>query len=623
MIFMLIKSLHAIILLFLLFLFLACGDEDSNSGMDVRVYSQGPVLRAVVKDARGQIALQKDLSQNIYHFDSNPIFPISATSNMKDTFIDADFDTLRSASDIIFNDTLYSVTSLLSLQTTLLLESADINTTSYEYNVTKYKNAITQYTHAFSISSNDFLYKTALESREINLAVLTDTLYIARQGSDFNASNIKILDENFTTIYNFYNEYLATKEIGDAARYGAFYNTLNLLDAKKIQRSQQNIMPSIPAYLNKDYAENILNLPDSAMLSSVYNSKSNLAYWAIKIDADKNIAYMAAGNDGMDTIDISAPKARLENQDNNIIGFATAIETMDRNDARCIFLADQENQLVIYGLWPLSHADDVNASSLIGHYKNSATTGAKTFDVDFTASNANNLELLLVSNGIAGLEIFNTDTFTCKDTIDLNSSSRLNIAAIGSDTYSSVVASNQKIIYIADGANGLISVDISGSQPIILNTTALKNSEIAYNLHMVPNSNELYVSTDSGIQIYNTDNTGSIVYRGLYATEGSRANVLGETLKVSLSENHKALFIADITAGVKVIDITDSTHPKLCGSAYFSAANIIERSAVRDVVLLEHDDGRKEVYIANDSNGLIVIDDVSHLLFEHCKGLLD
>jgi len=591
--------------------------------MDVRVYSQAPVLRAVVKDARGQLALQSDLSKNIYHFDNDPVFPITATSNLQDTFIDADFDALRSASDIVFDDTLYSVTSLLSLQTTVLLQSADINTSSLEYNVTKYKNAITQYSHAFSLSSNTLLYKTPIDSTDINLAILTDTLYIARQSPDFNASNSEVLNENFTTIYNFYNEYLSTKEIADAARYGAFYNILNLLDKKKILRSQQNTMPSIPANLNEDYLENIVNLPDLAMLSSEYNAKSNLAYWAIKIDAEKEIAYIAAGNDGMDTVDISAPKERLENQDNNTTGFATAIETMDRDDARCIFLADQENQLVIYGLWPLSHADDANASSLLGHYKNSATAGAKTFDVDFTTTNANNLEFLLVSNGIAGLEIFNTDSFTCKDTIDLNSTSRLNTTAIGSDAHSSVVASNQKIIYVADGANGLISVDISGSQPLILNTTALQHGEIAYNLHMVPNSNELYVSTDSGIQIYNTDNTGSIVYRGLYATEGSRANILGETLKVSLSKNHRALFIADITAGVKVIDITDSTHPKLCGAAYFSAANIIERSAVRDVVLLEHDDGRKEVYIANDSNGLIVINDATHLLFEHCKGLLD
>jgi hypothetical protein len=61
----------------------------------------------------------------------------------------------------------------------------------------------------------------------------------------------------------------------------------------------------------------------------------------------------------------------------------------------------------------------------------------------------------------------------------------------------------------------------------------------------------------------------------------------------------------------------------LCGVAYFSAQNIVERSAVRDVVLVEKDDGSKKVYIANDSNGLIVIDDADHLLFDHCKNLLD
>ena len=165
---MFIKSLHVTLPLLVSLLLLACSDESSSSGMDVRVYSQAPVLRAVVKDARGQLALQSDLSKNIYHFDKNPIFPITATSNLQDTFIDADFDTLRSASDIVFNDTLYSVTSLLSLETTALLESADINTTSLEYNVTKYKNATTQYTHAFSLSSNELLYKTPIDSTNIN-----------------------------------------------------------------------------------------------------------------------------------------------------------------------------------------------------------------------------------------------------------------------------------------------------------------------------------------------------------------------------------------------------------------------------------------------------------------------
>lgn len=603
-------------------LFLGC-DDTSQTGLHVTLYSQAPVLRAVLKDAQGQIATQDDLSQNSYRFKRSPVFPIVASSNSKDSFIDMDFDGNRSASDIVFSDTLYSVTPLISLTTTALLEAADIDPVSLDYNVTKYKNATSQYAHAFSLSSDELLSKTPLESTNVNLAVLTDTIYDARMSSEFNASHPDTLDKQFNIIQNFYNEYLSTKELSDAAKYHASYNALKLLDEKKIVRALQNTMPTIPSYLNRDYVDNIQNLPHSALLSSAYNQESNLAYWAMKIDASNEVAYLAAGNDGFDAVDIRYAQARLENQQNDGSGFGTSIDYMDRDAARCIFLADQENQLVIYGLWPLDHANDPNATSFIDHYRNTTTAGAKTFDVEYSSTNANNSELLFISNGAAGLEIFDVSHFTCREAVDLNDTNRVNTTAIGSDTHASAVSSNQKIVYVADGANGLISVDISGAEPQILKTTLLQNSEMAYNLHTVPNSNELYVSTDKGIQIYNTDNSGNIVFRGLYATEGSRANVLGETLRVSLSDNHKALFIADITGGMKIIDISDSTNPELCGGAYFSAANDFERTAVRDVVLLEKSDGTKQVYIANDSNGLIVIDDASDLLFEHCKGLLD
>jgi hypothetical protein len=620
---MILKNYLRLTLFSFILLFIFSCEEESDSGMNVRVYSQAPVLRAVVKDSKGQIAVQKNLNENIYYFQNSPVFPIVALSNTKDTFIDMDFDGNKTASDIVFDDTLYSMTPLISLSTTVLLESADINFTTNEYNVTKYKDAIYNYTHAFSISSDEFLYKSAVEGSSINLASFTDTVYDARQYTDYNASDTDKLSKKYTMIQNFYYEYLSSLSIGDSAKYHAYFNSLLLLDNKKIFRAQQNTMPSVPDMINRDYDENIKNLPDSAMLSSLYNTQSNLAYWAIQIDDDYEIAYLASGNDGFDTVDISAPKERLENQNIDGIGFGTYISYIDREDTRCIFLANQERQLSIYGVWPVDHVDDSNSSSYLGGYANTEVDSAKTFDVGFTNTNADNMQLLLVSNFKAGLEIFTLDGMKCDTSVELNSSQRLNTTAIGSETYSSVVSSNQKIIYVADGANGIISVDISGSKPVIISTTALKNSEIAYNLHMVPNSNELYISTDNGVQIYNTDNTGKISYRGLYPTEGSRANTFGETLRVSLSKNHQALFVADITSGVKILDIRDSLNPKLCGVAYFSAQNIVERSAVRDVVLVEKDDGSKKVYIANDSNGLIVIDDADHLLFDHCKNLLD
>ncbi len=597
--------------------------SDENTTKIVEVYSAAPVMRAVVKDASGQIAQQADLGVNRYRFSKTILYPISVQANGSDSYIDLDFDGTRSASDAIFSDTLYSVTPVVTLVTTALLEHADVNSSRGDYNVSAYRQERDAYAHAFSIAASELESKTPLQSNSRNLSSLSDTIFYERVSGDFNASDTDAMMATFNRMSNFHNEYLYTRSDESAVKYSAFYHALELIESKLLSRANPNFMPSIPAFMNTEYASEIANLPSDSLLSSEYNDASNLAYWAIANDEANTIAYVAAGNDGFDVVETSTPSARLDNRDDNSSGFGTSIRYMDRDDARCIFLADQENQVSIAGVWPLSNVTYENgASSYLGNYR-SATSGAKSFDIDFASTNAGNLEYLLISNGPAGLEIVDATSLTCKSAVELNASHRFNATAIGSDTHSAVMASNRKIVYAADGAAGIIAVDISGSAPTVLGTTALYNTQSAYNLEMVANSNELYVSTDEGVQIYNTDNSGAIVFRSFMPTEGSRANTLGETLRVSASANNRALFVADITGGIKVFDVSDSANPKLCGAAYFSAANLAERSAVRDVYLQEHTDGRKTLYIANDSNGLIQLDDASDLLFDHCKSLLE
>jgi hypothetical protein len=270
------------------------------------------------------------------------------------------------------------------------------------------------------------------------------------------------------------------------------------------------------------------------------------------------------------------------------------------------------------------------SSTLIDLYRlserggyNSGVVNAKAYDVHYTTTNAKNLELLLIADGVAGLKIIDATTLTCDSNFDLNSSYVIGSEQIGNDTHGVTVSNNRKIVYIADGSSGVKSIDISSSVPVLIDTIALRHGTSAYDIHLAANSNELYVSTDKGVEIFDSDDTGVLQYVGHYLTEGSRANTLGETVRVDRSENAKALFIADVTGGVKVLDISDSSYPRLCGVAYFTVGDIAQRSAVRDLELYELENGDKKLYIANDSNGIILIDSIEDILFEHCKGLLD
>ena len=62
---MILKNYLRLTLFSFILLFIFSCEEESDSGMNVRVYSQAPVLRAVVKDSKGQIAVQKNLNENI------------------------------------------------------------------------------------------------------------------------------------------------------------------------------------------------------------------------------------------------------------------------------------------------------------------------------------------------------------------------------------------------------------------------------------------------------------------------------------------------------------------------------------------------------------------------------
>ncbi len=612
-------KLYSIFITSLAILLLGCGSGGGNSeSYDVTVYSIAPVLRAVVKDASGQLAIQTDMQENRYTFSQKIVWPVTATTDGAESFVDVDFNGKKSSFDIALSTTLYSNTSSVSEVTTALLQSAHINATTLEFNQTQYMTALKEMTRRYSVPSQYILHATPLTSSNKRLSILNDALFQARQQTDYNVSNMTELDTYFNIAETFYNRFLHTMNASDAAKYYESLAVLELIDAKRLKPLFSNVTPELPSYLNHDYNTTMKDVDEMRLLFSSYNSTNNMAYWDIAFDADLLRAYVAAGNDGFDLIDTSIPMYRLGSYEQNVSGFGMGITYFDRFDNRCIAVASLENEVLFYEA-PYYDLDEISYS---GHFT-SGIAGAKAYDVVYASTNAHSSELLLVASGLAGLQVIDIGNFSCRGIDDLNGSNVLGATPIGVETYGIAVSNNRKIIYIADGSSGVISVDISGASPQLLDTIALQHGAKAYKIHLASNSSELYVSTDTGVEIISSDDTGALVYKGYYPTEGSRANALGETLKVDRSRNAKALFVADVTGGLKIVDVSESRYPKLCGVAYFKSGDIAQRSAVRDVKLVESMEGVVALLIANDANGLIQIDDARTLLFEHCKGLLD
>ncbi len=616
------------ILLFTLLVLTSCSREDDVPPVtpvvyEVKLYALAPVLLAVVVDKNGQIAVQKNLSTNIYTFTTKPELPLSATTNEKTTFIDTDFDGKRSAFDLVYDEELHSnsIQAITHLNDALL-HAADLNSTN-EFNTTKYASALVDMQTRFSLSADDIEHQTPRTASSKNVGILSDTLTFEKENLRFDPTKLETLAEPYKLISDFYTQFLSTKSIVNAVKYNESLSALALIDQKLVTRAIENEKPRIPDYLNSEYLDAIENIPSTALLSSEYNNK-DLAYFALSLDTINNLAYIAAGNDGLDTVDTSSATSRLSNDYNGSTKvFATELDYVDKSDNRCIFVASMQNQVEIYGVDPLSDVNDINVSKIIGSYK-SLELNASVYDVQYFKTNTDSLEYLLVANGIAGLEIVDIQDIECNVSNTLTSTSRYNSSNIGTDSRSVLTSSNGVKVYSADGANGIYIVDIKGSSPVVSGPVVLENNESAYDLYRIPNHNELYISTDNGIQIYNTsDDSSSVVSKGRYQTEGAHFSTNTEIIKVEGSKNNKALFIADLSGGIKILDISYSQNPQLCGVAYFAGANVLEQTTVRDLKLDEQSNGSKSLYIANDSNGLIKIEDAKSVLFEHCKTLLD
>ena len=620
-----------LLLTFISISFFSCSDDPLAPVApvyNVKVYALAPVLLARVEDASGKLAFQSNLSKNIYTFSSKPKLPIKALSNGSSAYVDVDYDGKKTANDVVFDEVLYTNSlDVASEITTLLLASSELNSSNMEFNQTHYDQNIAKLKNYFNLNNSDILEKTPYDASSKNASILSDTIFLELRLNDFNASDYDGLKNRFNFIETFFTSHLLGLDVNSSAKYHANLEALEMIDASFLKRIEPNSMPFIHSFLNSTYTNDITNINDSSKLSNLYND-DNLAYWGMSLDKTNNLAYIASGKDGLDVVDIASASAKIANaKDTNDSSFSNEVIYTDKKVSRCIFVADQERGINIFGT-PLNSLTTVDSLTLRGAYRDDINASI-SYDMEYIRTNTDinssssfNLERLVVAQGVLGLRVIDVKDIECNTSVSFNADDSVFKQSIGIDVRSVAVSSNGKVVYITDGVKGIKSIDISGSSAIELNSTALNGSEIAYDVHSTPHSNSLYVSSSKGVQLFQSDDNSKMLFQSYYHTEGARANDLGENLKVQLSSNSKALFIADISGGLKVLDISNSKEPQLCGVAYFRGANIQQPSSVRDIKLVENG-LTKELFIANDSVGLIKLDDARSVLFNHCKNLLD
>jgi len=141
----------------------------------------------------------------------------------------------------------------------------------------------------------------------------------------------------------------------------------------------------------------------------------------------------------------------------------------------------------------------------------------------------------------------------------------------------------------------------------------LQDSAEAYNLKLFNNDNELIVTTDQGIQIYDVQGDNSLSFISSYKSEGSQKDYFQ---KVDMYEDY--LFFTDGYKGLKVLKLNSSFEPMLCGVEYFAPKD--RDYELAKVESIDHyiENGEVNLLVGVSSYGIVKFK-LKDILFEHCK----
>ena len=187
----------------------------------------------------------------------------------------------------------------------------------------------------------------------------------------------------------------------------------------------------------------------------------------------------------------------------------------------------------------------------------------------------------------------------------------------GGSVYSQAFSSDGENIY-ATKNNIIERYDLS-SLPVTLSGTYTIKGDDAYNLKMISHNgiDELFVSTNKGVELYDVLNNRDLNFISSYNTEGAQ---IGYLPKMSFISDKNILLFTDGYQGLKAIKYDSSFNPKLCGVGYFSPYS--DKTKLAKVTSVDtykdNTDGQYYVIVGIDGFGVAKFK-LNDLLFKHCQ----
>ena len=592
-----------------------------NSVKCVSVHTLGNVVNAVVTDSNLQVARYNPLT-SLYCFDKPINFPINAKV-LPSTYIDVDYDNIKSANDIKpkFKE-LKSYVNFIDLVT-------DMEARAIDKNISYYKNLdINSTVYIPTIQEIKDYYKNLIEDKyNINLNYpLIDEKILNFAAYDYNLSNSLDLNADLFDSYNnlelFFSSYLDNPEIYDKVKYYSFYHSLELLDKKLIKRVDIIHKPSI-TYLHSS------NLP---IVNKFINVRDNLIAKDIKVD--NNLIFIASGKDGVSRLDTNLTFLGNKKIDDT---FSNSYN-LDLISSDYLVVADGGEGIDIFKLlynnfYPINKIFykyyDESANQYVPITIDDSSGGFKQIDevisvksyvsplkenmwLSFGTKN-NGLYLVDLKKVLSKMDTNISTPIVYNPNDDINNT--LWITGDGGSVYSQAFSSDGENLY-ATKDNIIEKYNLSSLLNISTPITFTIKAQKGYNLKMITKNgiDELFVSTNEGVELYDVLNNGDLEFVSEYTTEGAEDGYLP---KMSFIGEKNILLFTDGYKGLKAIKYDYSNNPMLCGVGYFYPLGDVTKLAKVTSVDTYKENNEYYVIVGIDGFGVAKFK-LNDLLFKHC-----
>ena len=586
-----------IINLFLLLSFLGCEVDKSSSSTlitpvnsnGIKIFTLAPVLNAVVRDAANQVAIYNEGTQQ-YRFKNSISYPITASTTTQ-TYIDVDYDNNKTANDLNVNN--YFIQKGLK---SFCNEINYLTALYYEQNLSASGITTDQYISDIQNRYGINICSDAMKNEESAKVLFAAYDYVVSEG---NLTNLSDIENKLTLVDDFFT--LELTNIIDKIEYYSAYDALIRLDNSQASRVDTIHKPEISTTLR-------------AKLTLV--NQNSTAIDVFDILHFNNFTYLAAGQDELASTDKDLANQKFSS-DVSLLSFGRRLDSHSFGADDCLFLANSFVGLTSFKIDGLGFTKEANITSYSNDVNISKFSNASVTNSNSYVSKNSNKRLLGISTSDKGYYLINIkESFNgCKPILkDINSTRDFIIQEQNGSVVDATFRDDGTYLYVSHKEDGVYGykTDILDRDETMNSRKKfiLENNETAYNLKLFNNDNELFITTNRGVLIYDIGSSSqNIKFVSEYRSEGAQTDYYPY-----IDSYQDYIFFSDGYKGIKVLKMDNSFHPMLCGVEYFAPRN--NSYELAKTTSVKYDNG--ELYVGISSYGVVKfkLDDI---LFKHCK----